>query len=90
MKGEKTGGRTKGTPNKLGASAKENAIEVFNLLQENDATSLLTWAKQNPTDFYTKIYTKLIPAAVDLDAKVDINTPIIIDWIQNNTCNPTE
>lgn len=90
MKGEKTGGRKAGTPNKLGASAKENAIEVFNLLQDDDTTSLLSWAKKNPTDFYTKIYTKLIPSAVDLDAKVKVNTPIIIDWMQNNTCNPTE
>ncbi len=71
MKGEKTGGRTKGTPNKLGANAKENAIEVFNLLQETDATSLLGWAKENPTDFYTKIYTKLIPSAVDLKAEIE-------------------
>jgi hypothetical protein len=90
MKGEKTGGREKGTPNKLGANAKENAIEVFNLLQSDDTTSLLGWAKNNPTDFYTKIYTKLIPTAVDLDAKLEVNKPIIIDWMQNNPCNPTE
>ena len=70
MKGEKTGGRIAGTPNKTTASEREKLVEVSRLLQENEATSLLQWAKDNLSDFYTKIYPKLIPTAVE--AKVDV------------------
>lgn len=74
MKGKKTGGREKGVPNKLTATAKENTIHVFNLLQStepSDKVSFFEWAKQNPTDFYTRIYTKLIPTAVDMKAEIE-------------------
>ena len=70
MKGIKTGGRTTGTPNKTTASEREKLVEVNRLLQEDDKTSLLQWAKENLSEFYTKIYPKLIPTAVE--AKVDV------------------
>ena len=70
MKGVKTGGRTTGTPNKTTASEREKLVEVNRLLQEDDKTSLLQWAKENLSEFYTKIYPKLIPTAVE--AKVDV------------------
>jgi hypothetical protein len=65
MKGVKTGGRTTGTPNKTTASEREKLVEVNRLLQEDDKTSLLQWAKENLSEFYTKIYPKLVPTAVD-------------------------
>jgi hypothetical protein len=71
MKGEKTGGRTKGTPNKLGTKVKDNVIEVFSIMQEEETTSLLGWARNNLTEFYTKIYTKLITQTVDLTGEIE-------------------
>lgn len=56
----KIGGRTKGTPNKLTKTVRETVLKVFNDLQEDHKANLLTWAKQNPKDFYL-IASKLIP-----------------------------
>lgn len=56
--GKKTGGRTKGTPNKLSASVKDNVISVFEDLGGTEHMKL--WASENPTQFYN-IYAKLLP-----------------------------
>jgi len=55
---QKTGGRAKGTPNKLTTSAKENIACVFVRLGGYEA--MTDWARDNQTEFY-KIYSKLIP-----------------------------
>jgi hypothetical protein len=60
-KGVKTGGRTKGTPNKTTVAVKEAFKLAFDDLGGVDA--LVTWAKTNPTQFY-QLYSKLIPAEV--------------------------
>jgi len=56
--GKKTGGRTKGTPNKLSASVKDNVISVFEEIGGTEHMKL--WASENPTQFYN-IYAKLLP-----------------------------
>lgn len=68
MKGEKTGGRKAGTLNKLTQTVKERVLDVFNELQEDSEANLLSWAKNEPTEFY-KIAAKLIPS--DINAKVE-------------------
>ena len=57
-RGQKFGGRTKGTPNKLTKSAREAFQLAFEAMGSH--ASLSTWAKANPTEFY-KLYARLIP-----------------------------
>ena len=66
---DKTGGRIKGTPNKLTKTVKETVLGVFNDLQEDPKANLLSWAKTEPTEFY-KIAAKLIP--MDVSASVQL------------------
>jgi len=61
---EKMGGRQKGTPNKLTRNVKDILQQVFNELQADPEASLLTWAKNNPAEFY-KMAARLIPADVN-------------------------
>lgn len=60
--GEKTGGRTAGTPNKLSSKTKDAIWEVFHGL--GDTEEMLAWAKDNKGDFYTKIWPRLIPMEI--------------------------
>lgn len=60
-KGKKTGGRQKGTPNKLTASIKTAVLEVFNA--RGGVEQMTAWASQNETAFYM-IASKLIPHEV--------------------------
>lgn len=59
----KTGGRQKGTPNKLNATAKDNIASVFNQL--GGTASMADWARENRGEFY-KIYARLLP----IDAQI--------------------
>lgn len=61
-------GRKEGSVNKLTKTVKERVLEVFNELQDDPQANLLSWAKDEPTEFY-KIAAKLIPA--DINAKVE-------------------
>jgi hypothetical protein len=61
-------GRKEGSTNKLTKTVKEKVLEVFNELQEDPTANMLSWAKEEPTEFY-KIAAKLIPA--DINAKVE-------------------
>lgn len=65
--GRKTGGRKKGTPNKLAGDVRANVLAVFEKLGGVDA--MVKWAQQKPTDYYL-IYSKLLPKDVNLDATV--------------------
>lgn len=58
-KKRKTGGRKKGTPNKVTTSMKQAVVEAFDALGGVEA--MTSWARQNKTQFYTKIVPKLIP-----------------------------
>lgn len=65
---KKTGGRTKGTPNKITTSVKE-ALE-YAFAGMGGAPALLNWAKQNEADFF-RLWIKMLPAehkvTLDLD-----------------------
>jgi hypothetical protein len=64
-KGQKTGGRTKGTPNKMTQTAKE-AIAIA-AEQLGGAERLVAWAQeesQNERVFWGTIYPKLLPLQV--------------------------
>ena len=65
-KREKTGGRKKGTPNKVTAPVKREVLRVFQRLQKDPNFNLLKWAKRsddNAREFY-KIAAKLIPTEI--------------------------
>jgi hypothetical protein len=64
--GKKTGGRTKGTPNKLSMTVKENVIAVFTHLNGDDLTHMKEWALENPTQYYN-LYAKLLPTEIEAD-----------------------
>ena len=65
-KGTKTGGRKKGTPNKVTASIKEAFKEAFD--RRGGVEALLTWAEGEPTEFY-KLSARLIPTEVHADVQ---------------------
>jgi len=65
---KKATGRGKGTPNKITASVKEAVQLAFEQLQLDPKANLLSWGKENTTEFY-KIAAKLIPT--DVKAQVD-------------------
>ena len=59
---KKTGGRTKGTPNKVTGLAKDAVAQVFDKI--GGIEKMAEWAEDNPTQFY-QIYAKLIPTQVN-------------------------
>ena len=61
-------GRKAGTPNKIHSKARDNIMNVFSML--GGIPAMLEWAKEHPTDFYTKIYTRLLP--VEMKSRVYI------------------
>jgi hypothetical protein len=79
---EKTGGRKKGSQNKLTRTVKETVLEVFNQLQEKPGVKLLDWAEQEPTEFY-RIAAKLIPT--DIKGEVKTTSKIVLQVVRKNT-----
>lgn len=57
-KGVKTGGRKKGTPNRVTSTVKDNVLAVFDKI--GGVAAMATWAQENPTDFY-RIYARMLP-----------------------------
>jgi hypothetical protein len=57
-KGNKTGGRKKGTPNHLSGGVKSNIVAVFDKIGGREA--MARWATENMTEFY-KLYGRLLP-----------------------------
>lgn len=70
----KTGGRTKGTPNKVTRAFKEAVMIAFDEL--GGVNGLVQWGRKNPTEFY-KVASRLIPHEVV--ATVTPMRPVIID-----------
>jgi hypothetical protein len=66
--GKKTGGRKKGTPNKLSSTVKENVVAVFNHLNGEELTHIKDWALENPTQFYN-LYAKLLPTEIEAEVE---------------------
>jgi hypothetical protein len=65
-KGVKTGGRKKGTPNKVTASVKEAFKEAFD--RRGGVDALVQWAEGEPTEFY-KLAARLIPTELQADVR---------------------
>lgn len=68
MKGMKTGGRVKGTPNKRTQDVRAALERVYEAIG-GDA-SFAEWATAEKTEFY-KLYAKLLPR--DINANVNFN-----------------
>lgn len=73
MRGQKTGGRQVGTPNKVTAIFKDAVRTVYEDIGGHAAFA--AWAKENPTDFY-KIAARLIPT--ETVSKEDTNITVKI------------
>lgn len=76
-KGVKTGGRQKGTPNKVTKAAKDAIAEVAERLGGPDR--MLAWAQEDPVNeriFWQTIYTKILP----LQLAGDPDNPLSINW----------
>jgi hypothetical protein len=71
------GGRHKGVPNKINREFKELLQQTMMELQEDKRANLLTWAKENTTEFY-KIASKLIPTEMKNDVTLTDNTIKVI------------
>lgn len=54
------GGRKPGSVNKTTKLVKEVFAEAFDKLQEHPTANLVSWAQEEPTEFY-KLASKLIP-----------------------------
>ena len=73
MRGLKTGGRQKGTPNKVTASAREAIELAFQGLGGVEA--LTTWAKGNPNEFYTRVWPRILPLQLSGDPESPLIPP---------------
>lgn len=78
--GQKTGGRTKGTPNKTTASVKNALIEAFEEL--GGVESLVAWGQQEPGEFY-KLWVKIMPTEVKAEHTGADGSPlgILIEFV---------
>jgi len=72
-KGVKTGGRTKGTPNKLTATVRDNTLAVFDAIGGHK--TMADWARENLTEFY-RLYGRMAPS--DPDAPGGAQNPTTI------------
>lgn len=72
-------GKPKGAINKTTKLVKEVFAEVFQDMQSDPAANLLSWGKENPTEFY-KLASKLIPTQMDIAANVNLaDQPIVFE-----------
>lgn len=96
MKGEKTGGRSKGVPNKITQTARElfvstleqqvpNLLEAFEAVRVSDPVKYL--------ELYAKYAQYFVPKHVDMTTNGNSISPMIIDWNggnKNNTNTQTD
>lgn len=80
--GPKTGGRKKGTLNKLTGDVRASVLAVYEAIGGDKAFA--DWAKQKPGDFY-QIYAKLLPKENKLDATVRLEDIVAGGDDPNNT-----
>jgi hypothetical protein len=66
-KGHKTGGRKKGTQNKLTLNVRDEILQVFHDI--GGVKAMGEWAKENRTEYF-KIFSKLIPKDVNISSAV--------------------
>jgi len=79
MRGQKTGGRQVGTPNKVTAIFKDAIRTVYEDIGGN--TAFAAWAKENPTEFY-RIASRLISTEI---ASQGTNLNVIINRFPSQT-----
>lgn len=65
-------GRPPGAKNKIGSTARENVIAVFNRLE--GTAGMAEWARENRTEFY-RLYARLIP--IEGTVNVDFNHSLV-------------
>jgi hypothetical protein len=61
QKGNK--GRPHGATGRLNRTVRETVLEAFTELQDDPNVNLVSWAREEPTEFY-KIASKLIPTEI--------------------------
>ena len=71
----KTGGRKKGTPNKLTKAVKDALGEAFD--EMGGTASLVKWGKANPGEFY-KLWGRLIPVEANLKHSGNIGLEALV------------
>ena len=77
----KTGGRLKGTPNKVTTLAKDAITAAAERLGGIDR--LVEWVRTDPANervFWGTIYTKLLPLQVSGDPSAPLISKIIVAW----------
>jgi hypothetical protein len=82
---KRTGGRQRGTPNRVTRAIREHFAEAFELLQEDKTVNLVSWAKANPTEFY-RLASKLIP--LQLETEMESKPQSIIQIIPDPLSAP--
>lgn len=83
----KTGGRQKGTPNKLTSIAKDTIAQCAAMLEQNGRT-LYVWASEdsaNEKAFWVQIYPKLLP----LQLTGEDGGPLQVESIIRKIIDPT-
>jgi hypothetical protein len=78
-KGQKTGGRQAGTPNKISTAVRDNVLSVFD--QIGGVENMSDWAKENPTQFYA-LYAKLLPLQTQVSGDPENPVQSVITWKQ--------
>lgn len=73
-KGKKTGGRKAGTPNKQTKAVKQCIINAFEDI--GGVQNLAKWATENQTDFYTKMWVKVMPTEITGEDGGDIQITV--------------
>ena len=69
----KTGGRQKGTPNRMTKEVKEALWEAFDNL--GGVESLVEWGRENPTPFYA-LWGKLAPLEANVQHSGEIGVTV--------------
>lgn len=73
-------GRKKGKANNVTRSLKENILEAFERI--GGVRNFAAWAEENQTEYYTKIFVKLLPTDIKVEATVEHTVrDNALDWI---------
>lgn len=71
--GKKPGpGRPKGCKNQVPQGIKESVLWVANRLNETSDKSLMAAAEKDPSWFWEKIYSKMLPKNVDITGEIGV------------------
>ena len=74
MKGQKTGGRKAGTPNKTTQGVKEALCAAFEGM--GGVPALLDWGRLEPAEFY-KLWAKMLPQEVKSEISGKDGAPLV-------------